>query len=463
MPLFSIPKRWDGRADVIVVGAGNAGLPAAISAAEKGVKVTVLEAGATSTSSLAKVTGGHNFAGTDMQKEKGIDDSPEKLLENALSKTEGSPDLWRVFAYKQLEAYDWIKKLVGKPVEVVYASTHNEIRLHRFKGIGPAWLKALKKEAVEKGIEIFYRHRANRLILDPKTGRVAGIRALHGDEAVNLMAKKAVILATGGFLNNRGLVKEFGPFAAGCVPGVPKTHRGDGLIMALDVGAATANISTAAAPSISICTTTKLTTQMWGQGPIMVNSNGKRWANEVGPAYNTTFKNLLEEYPDGLHFIIYDKKIRDAAVPDNYTKHKEYRANSIEELARAVSVDPNALTNSIHEYNSNIDEQGYDTLYGRRHWGGRAGKQPVPKIDAPPFYALKCYVSLSSAKGGLKINTKSQVVDLFGNAIPGLYAAGEIAGGLFAKPNVYLPGTFTVAGIVFGRIAGENAALESGA
>lgn len=461
MPLLAVPKKWDRTTDVIVVGAGNAGSPAAITAAEKGAKVLLLEAGAGHASSLAKVTGGHNFAGTDFQKGKGIDDSPQKMLDNVLEKTEGSPDLWRVFAYKQLEAYEWIKGLVGEPVAVMYAPPHNEMRLHRFKGMGPAWLKALRKELDEKGIEILFKQRVHRLILDPQTGSVIGIRSLHGTEAMNFRARKAVILATGGFLNNKELVKEFGPFAAGCIPAVPKTHRGDGLIMGLDVGAATANLSTAAAPSISICTTTKLTTQMWAQGPIMVNRDCHRWASEAGPPYNVTFKNLLEQHPDGLHFIIYDNKIRAAGAPDNYVRLKEFKADSIEGLAEAVSLDPRALMDTVHQYNSNIDQFGYDTVYGRRHWGGLAGKQPVPKIDSPPFYALKCQVSLTSAKGGLKINTKSQVIDLYGKPIPRLYAAGEITGGFFCKPNVYIPGTFTVLGIVFGRIAGENASLES--
>jgi fumarate reductase flavoprotein subunit len=464
MPLLSIPERWDTTTDVVVVGGGNAGLPAAIAAADAGSKVIVLEAGVNSTSSLAKVTGGHCFAGTDIQKEMGIDDSPKKLFEDALDKTQGSSALWRIFAYNQLEVYKWIKHIVGKPVTVMLGSPHNETRVHRFKGVGPAWIKALKKEAGKReNIEMLFKHRAMRLFLDPKTARVIGVKAQCGTQEVDIKARKAVILTTGGFLQNKDFVQEFGPFATGCIPAAPITHRGDGLRMALDVGAATANIATAAAPSISICTTTKLTTQLWAQGPIMVTAEGKRWCNEAGPhrSYNVLFKNLLEISPDGLHFVIYDRKIREAATPDNYLKHKEYKANSIVELAGVLSLDAGALTDTINRYNRNIDEYGYDIVFGRKFWGGLAGKQPAPKIDTPPYYALRCQVSLTSAKGGLKINTRSQVIDLFGDVIPGLYAAGEIAGGFFSKPNVYLPGTFSVLGIVFGKIAGKNAALES--
>ena len=460
MSLLNIPEGWDGEADVIVVGAGTAGLPAAITAADRGAKITVLEAWGGPASSLALIVGGTPFAGTDMQKEKGVEDSPDKLFNNATEVSGGSPDLWRVVADTQLQTYEWLKGIGAKPVELWPAPGHDEMRIHRWEGHGARVLKILRQTAEKRGIEILLKHRAERLILDPATGRVIGIRAKHEDKVVNCRARKGVILASGGFIRNKELVKEFGPHYVECVPVTPPTHMGDGLKMALQVGAATQGIGIAVCPSISVCTETNRTTIMLIQGAIAVNKDAKRWADEVGPPYNIMFGDLIRQYPDGLHFNIYDNKIREIASSEDYLRVKEYKADTIEELARAVSLEPEALVETINKYNSEIDRHGYDVKFGRRRWGARMGNKPPPKIDTPPFYAIKCKVSLSSLKGGLKINSKAQVVDQFGDAIPGLYAAGEVSGGLMGKPEFYYTGAMTLGAFVFGRVAGENVAAE---
>lgn len=460
MPSFHIPEQWDSEADVIVVGAGNAGLPAAITVADKKIKVMALETWGSTASSLAYIIGGTLFAGTDLQKAKGIEDSPEKLFKEAVEITQGSPDLWRVLADRQLETYEWLKGLGAKPIGVDHAPGHKEVRVHRFEGHGGRLLKILRKTAEEKGIKILFKHRAERLVLDPAKGRVIGIRVKHEEKDLHFRARKAVILASGGFIQNREFVKEFGPYSAGCLLGSAPAHFGDGLRMALDIGAATADIGAAASPSISVCTTTNLSTRMHGTGGIAVNEDGKRWADEVGPPYNIMMRDLILRYPDGLHFVIYDSKIRQEATPEAYQHVKEYKADTIEELARAAGLNPEALAETISEYNSDIDKYGYDKKFGRSKWGGTHGMEPVPKIDTPPFYAVICKVALSSCKGGVKINPKAQVVDQFGDVIPGLYAAGEVTGGLFGKPEAYYAGTMTLMGFVFGRVAGENAAAE---
>ena len=460
MSLFHIPEKWDDEADVIVVGAGTAGLPAAITATDRGAKVTVLEAWGGPASSLAYIVGGTPFAGTDFQKEKGIEDSPDKLFKNAVEVSGGSPELWRVIAGIELQTYEWLKELGARVVELWPAARHDEMRIHRWDGHGARVLKILRETAEKRGAEILFRHRAERLILDPATGRVIGVRAKHEDKALHFKARRGVILTTGGFIRNKDLIKEFGPHYVECVPVAPPTHMGDGLRMALQIGAATEGIGLAVCPSISVCTETSRTTVMRAQGAIAVNKDAKRWADEVGPPYNLTFGQLLRQYPDGLHFLIYDNKIREIASSEDYIHVKEYKADTIEELARAVSLEPEVLMRTIKDYNSSIDKHGYDIEYGRRWWGGRMGKEPPAKIDVPPFYAIRCKVSLSSLKGGLKINTKAQVVDQFGDVIPGLYAAGEVTGGLMGKPEYYYTGAMTLGSFVFGRVAGENATAE---
>ena len=462
MPSFHIPEKWDHEADVIVVGAGNAGLPAAITAADKGAKVTVLEAWGGPASSLALIAGGTPFAGTDLQKEEGIVDSPDRLFKDAVEISGGSPDLWRVLADRQLETYEWLKGLGAKSIELILGPGHDEMRIHRWEGHGARVLKILRETAEKRGVEILFKHRAERLILDPATDRVIGVSAKHEENVLHFKARKTVILATGGFIRNKELVREFGPSYVECVPVAPPTHMGYGLKMALAIGAATAGMGLAVCPSISVCTETNRTTIISSQGAIAVNKDAKRWADEVGPPYTITFRELLREYPDGLHFFLYDSKIREIGSSKDHIHVKEYKADTIEELARAAGLEPEALKATIDEFNSDIDKYGYDKKFGRRHLGRLHVKEPLQKIDTPPFYAIRCKVSLSSLKGGLKINTKAQVINQFGDVIPGLYAAGEVTGGLVGRPEAYYTGAMTLMGFVFGRVAGENAAAGGG-
>ncbi len=457
MPSLQIPETWDGEADVIVVGAGTAGLPAAITAADRGAEVIILETWSGPASSLALIAGGTPFAGTDLQQENGIQDSPEELFREAVETSGGSPELWRVVADTQLETYEWLKGLGAKAVELWSAPGNIVMRIHRWEGHGAHLLKILRETAESKGIKILFRHRARSLVLNPETNRVIGIKAEHADETLNFKARKAVILATGGFIRNKELVKEYGPYYANCVPVTPPTHLGDGLKMALDLGAATEGIGLAVCPSISVCTETNRTTTLHGSGSISVTRDARRWADEAGPPYTITLRELIRQYPDGAHFVIYDSKIREVASPESYRQVKEYKKDSIKELAQAVGLHPEALVETVSEYNSNIDKYGYDIKYGRRSWGASLGNQPPPKIDTPPFYAVKCKVSLSSLKGGIRINTRAQVMNQYGDVIPGLYAAGEITGGLTGKPEAYYTGSMTLGAFVFGRLAGENA------
>jgi fumarate reductase flavoprotein subunit len=464
MSLLPVPKKWNAEADVIVVGAGNAGLPAAIAATDKGAKVLILEAWGSPCSSLALIAGGTPFVGTDLQKEAGIKDSPEKVLKEAVEISGGSPELYGVLMARQLDTYEWLKTMGAKPIRLFNAPGHSEIRLHRFQGHGAGILKALIKAVQTRGIETYFKHRADRLIVDPVTGRVIGVRAKNEDKDVYFKANKAVILANGGFIRNKEMITEYGPTFLECVPVSPVTHMGDGLRMVLDIGGATSGIGVAVCPSISVCTTTNRTTVITDHGAIAVNQAGQRWWDEMcteSGTYSPRFREILRQDPHGgLHFNIYDSYIRQETSPEAYQHVKEFKADTLEELAEAAGIDPAGLVKTIEEYNSDIKKYAYDTKFGRKAWGGLHGKEPPPKVEKPPFYAIKCKVSISSLKGGVKINTRAQVVDNFDKPIPGLYAAGEVAGGFCGKPDAYYAGVMTLQGFVFGRVAGENAAIE---
>ena len=463
MSLSHVPKKWDGEADVIVIGGGNTGLPAAITANDKGAKVIVLEASSGMASSLAMIAGGTPFACTDIQKEKGIKDTAEALYEEAVKTTGGSPELWRAIADRQLETYEWLKSIGAKPVLLLLAPGQRVMRSIRFEGHGPGLCKVLRQAADDRKIEILQKHRAEKLILDPVKGRVIGVSAKVGNKALNFRARKAVILTTGGFCRNMELVKEYGPEYTECIPTAPPTHMGDGLKMALAAGAATAGIGLAVCPSMPACAVTGHSLSVGGFGGIIVNRDGQRWTNEVVPpmgSYTLSFKELLKYDPSGLHYYIFDEGVNKATPPGAARREKIFSADTIAGLEKALGIAPGALKTTINEFNTDIEKHGYDTKFGRRQQGMMDVNEPPKKLDKPPYYGIKCKVCLTSMKGGLKINPKNQVIDQFGDVIPGLYAAGEIAGGLMGIPSHYYTGTMTLQAFVQGRIAGDMAADE---
>lgn len=463
MSVSKVPKKWDGEADVIVVGGGNAGLPAAITAYDKGASVMVLEASGGMASSLAMIAGGTPFTGTDLQKAEGIKDSPDQLYKEAVKVSGGDPDLWRALADRQEEVYEWLKSIGAKPELVLLAPGHLVRRSIKFEGHGPALCKILRETVASKKIDIRYHHRAEKLIQDPDSGRVIGVAAKHEGKVKNFRAKKAVILTTGGFSQNLAIVKEFGPHYSDLISTAPKTHQGDGLKMAMAIGASTDGLGLAVCPSMPVGAETLQFVNSGLMGGITVDRWGKRFGNEATEdlgTYTEKHKICLDRDPTGLHISVADQAIRDLNEPPGKTKEPIYKADTIAELEKQLDIPTGNLQETVNEYNSDIGKYGYDKKYGRRLQGMRWPEKPVMKIDTPPYYAVKNKICLTSMKGGLRINAKCQIIDQFGEVIPGLYAAGEISGGLERIPHHYYTGRMTVQAFTQGRIAGDVAADE---
>jgi flavocytochrome c len=463
MTYSQVPQKWDGEADVIVVGGGNTGIPAAITAHDKGAKVIVLEASTGMASSLAMIAGGTPFAGTDFQKEQGVEDSPDQMYEEAIAVGGGSPELWRALVDRQLDAYYWLKSIGAKPEALQLAPGHKVRRSIRFEGHGVGLCNLLREALKKAKIDVRYKHRARKLIYDCDKGRVVGITAESDGKTLSFRARKAVILATGGFCQNLKLVKEYGPQYADLVPTAPPQHQGDGLVMAMAIGAGTSNIGLAVCPSLPICAETGALLTSSGLGGIAVNRHGERWANEATSdldAYTMRYHDIIAQDPTGLHFVISDERARQEDPYKRKGKEKIYQADTIEELEKILGIDPAGLKKTLDEYNSDIEKYGYDRKLDRRLQGMAYPNEPVHTIETPPYYGIKCKVCLTSMKGGLRINAKTQVLTQFGDVIPGLYAAGEIAGGLMGIPSKYYTGTMTVQCFTQGVIAGDVAAAE---
>lgn len=454
-----MPKQWENEADVVVVGAGNAGLPAAIMAADAGAKVVVLETMPYTASSLALVQVGPAFAGTDIQKAEGIDDSPELFFRDGMEKAKGLPEMWRLFTDYQLDTYYWSKKIGLKFGELFALPGHSTKR--GFFIDAENWLQILERTAREKKVEIKFLHRAMRLIRNPQSGRIAGLKVKVKGKMESFRANRAVVLASGGFGRNRDMVMEYGPKYINCAPIMPPGHLGDGLKMAMAEGADTRGIGIAVVPSFQVDAVTSTGNMGFIAyvGGIFVNVNGKRFYDEsTRNSWHGLLSKAAMAQPGSICWIVYDEKIKRNVMPSKFGKAKSDKADTIEGLAEKAGIDVKGLKESLERYNSDIDHFGYDTEFDRRTLAGMGGL-PV-KIDTPPYYAIKSKASTTSFKGGLKVNTLLQVVNKYDEAIQGLYACGEIVGGLWGPGGTYLPCTSVSSALTFGRIAGRNAAAE---
>ena len=346
----SIPKKWDYEADVIIVGAGTAGLPAAVVAAEAGAKVAILELMSYCASSLALVNVGPAFAGTDVQKEQGVDDSPEQYYKDGVELAKGVPEMWRVYTDNQLDTYYWCKKIGVKFGELFAPPAHTRKRGFFVKGSD--MLRVLEKTAKEKGVEILFLHRATRLITDPQTGRVLGlkVRAKDSKEEKNFKARKAVIITTGGFGRNHEMVEEYGPEFVDWIPTMPPGHLGDGLKMALAIGAGTKDLGHAVCGSFAVDVVSKTGVMdfVGYAGGIMVNVNGQRFWDE---ATRKSFYGMLSEkgmeQPGGFFYVVFDDKAKNKVRSGKLGKAKPFQGNTIEELAEKAGIDPKGLKETI--------------------------------------------------------------------------------------------------------------------
>ncbi len=454
-----LPKKWDRQTDVLIVGAGGAGLSAAIEAARAGAKVMVTEKQPVPGGSTAISGGQFTLAPTPMQKEQGINDSTELFYNDLIKigKGKADPDLVKALVDNAASAFDFLTSVGAKFFKI---NTYAGMSVPRAHQANPGEvITLLRKEAEKRGATVTLNMAAVRLYANPN-GRVVGavVRPGKGKE-ISVRARKAVILASGGFGRGVDLLNEYGSLPLNlCIPMAAPGITGDGLKMAMDLGAATRDITMGIGPDLGPSTPVDVETRMITmpiyQGAVMVNKNAKRFAPESA-SYNVLSTVALSQ-PDALIYQIADSKVyAEAQTRTNSNKGKPRKADSIPDLAGMLGLDPQALQATIDRYNSYVDA-GKDPEFNRTTLVGNSGK-PV-RIDTPPFYGYITKPAILSTKGGMRVNPKAQMVGIYGEVIPGLYTAGEMMGGVHGRG--YITGTAIAKAIVFGRIAGKNAAGE---
>lgn len=461
-------REWQQETDVVVVGGGLAGYCAACEAAEQGAEVRILEKQPETGGSTALSSGFFAFAGTDLQRERGIEDSNELLIRDLKSAggDENDTQLLQVYAKYQLDAYDWLKAAGVRFRGVELASGHSAPRAHAADVEG--LMRAVVARAERTGrVATLLGAPAERLLRPEANGRVLGLRATVNGLRCSIRARRGVVLAAGGFSRNAGMLKSFVPGQAAAVFYGGAGNTGDGIRMAWGLGAGFrdfGHIKGTFGFHINARTEegrgwTKLFVY---RGAIAVNTEGRRFIDE-----SRTYKLLGDavlEQPGAMAYQIFDQGIMDTGSDgvSPFDFHSAQRrglvieAKTPEVLADKIGIDPGVLAATVRRYNGFV-EQGRDDDFGRDGLSNHYGR--LVKIERAPFYAYATTSGLLATYCGLTVDTETRVLDVFGSPIEGLFAAGEIMGGFHGVS--YLTGSALGKCVVFGRIAGRNAAMLS--
>ncbi|GAA2215258.1 FAD-dependent tricarballylate dehydrogenase TcuA [Nonomuraea monospora] len=483
--------------DVIVVGGGNAGFSAAHAARERGARVLLLEKGA------AGEAGGNSFytAGAFRFPFSGLDElrplieqdprhattdvppyTAEDFLADMKRVTDGrcDPVLTDVLVGDAAEAVRW---LAGKGIRwrLMYERQAYESDGHwRFfgglvvgtSGGGKGLIAGHTEAALASGVEIRYGAAVTAL---PRDGqRVTGVEYRDASGAVHEVSASAVVLAAGGFeADPDRRARHLGPeWRRAKIRGNP-LNTGEVLDLAIAAGAqpygdwtschSTAWDANAPDGGGNRTLTNQLTRQSYPVG-IVVNREGRRFVDEGADYRNYTYAKYGREIlrqPGGVAFQLFDATSRPLLRSEEYDSHPitAAQADTLAELAAALGIDPAGLEETVARFNASIDD---GVPFDPSVKDGRAAAVQPPKsnwalaLDAPPYYGYAVTCGITFTFGGVRVDTDARVLDGGGAPIPGLYAAGELVGGLFS--GNYPGGSGLTSGTVFGRRAGTHAA-----
>ena len=446
--------------DVVVIGGGGAGFAAAVSAKEAGANVILVEKLA-SVGGNTLISGGEYAApANDIQKEEGIEDSKE-LFAKDVEEAGGNPELIKVLADKATEDAYWLRDDIG--VEwldsLMFFGGHSVKRsLIPAAHTGNELIKNYLKKAEELGIEVLTETDVKEIL--SKDGKVCGIKAETKDGELVVNAK-SVVVASGGFGANADMCyendKEIDEHVLSTnSPGA----TGDGILMAEKLGADTVDMDKIQLYPVCDVETGKLLycgdTRLVG-GALLVNKEGKRFVEELGTRREISM--AIKAQTDYVGYVLWDETSNEktGTMKSNPEEAKSLfdrglmvKADTLDELADHFGIDKDALLETVKTFNENSAKKE-DPEFNLRMLGWQ--------VKDAPFYMMKAAPAVHHTMGGLKINTDAQVLNKDGEWIDGLYAAGEVTGGIHGSNRL---GSVAMADItVFGRIAGENAAANA--
>ncbi|MBC8338176.1 MAG: FAD-binding protein [Rhodospirillales bacterium] len=485
-----IPKKWDKEADVVIVGFGGAGAASAVTAFDLGgADVLILE----------KAPEGKEGGNTRIAAQGYLNtSSAEKAAAylKALCGPRTVPDeMIRVWAEEMCLNNDWLAGLGGDPQEhqhqpegIEFPDLPGSDCVHKFHdgptyGYSLTW-KRFESLVKERPIPIIYETPARELIQDRTTRDILGVRAENGGKSFFVKARKAVILTCGGFENNQEMIRKYLPGLPYCYASGTPYNEGDGISMALAVGADLWHMDNYAGPSMALKVPEIPTTfsmqalhfsKVMPGGMIVVGPDARRFADEKFKTrhgkvlLNGAWRPLPIQCP---MYMVFDQTMMAAGPLYNKTPNRGWTAvierydwsddNSAElekgwikradtpgALAKIIGLDPEALTETVEHWNA-LAEAGKDTDFGRALM--------LAPLKEGPCYAVELSPSMINTQGGPRRNEKGQIVQPDGTPIPRLYSAGEL-GSIYS----YLyQGTGNIGEcLAFGRISGRNATAET--
>ncbi len=438
-------------ADIVVIGAGGAGMAAAMQAVQNGAtNVVILEKMPQTGGNTIRTTGGMNAAATELQATEGIEDSVQLMIEDTMKggKNLNDPELVKVLAEKSADGVKWVTENGGDLSEVGMFGGASVKRIHKPTGgsaVGPMLVKMFNENMDKLNIPVLLETKADQIIVED--GKIAGVKASNKDGEFTIDCK-AVVLATGGFAGNAEMVVEYNPALTGFGTTNHAGATGDGIAMAKELGAQLVDIEQIQThPTVHPETQTMYTEAVRGNGAILVNKEGKRFVNEL--LTRDVVSEAILAQTDKESYIVFDQKVRDglSAIEKYISAGIIYEADTIEGLAEQIGVDATALKATMDTY------AGYQAAGNDAEFGRESMEEP---LTTAKYYAGLCAPAVHHTMGGVKINTNTEVLKEDGSSIPGLFAAGEVTGGVHGANR--LGGNAVTDIVVFGRIAGENAA-----
>ena len=456
--------------DIVIIGAGPAGMTAGIYAAEGGADVLVLEKMATVGGAGAISSGATDSYGSTFAKEKSVEDSADKLKADMMTAGHNynQEDLVDLFIANSGETFDWLVSLGVAYGDPTPSEEHSVNRVFLAQGSGVSITNAIEKKCEEAGVEILMQTRATELLTED--GRVTGVLAESSDGTEYEIDADAVVLATGGYGANRDLLTD----ALAAVPYYGAAcSTGDGHIMAQNVGAELVHMDFGKVypggweyedgkAKISLGYTLLAVQQ---EGAIIVNSDGVRTFREGGLNYE--FKNSIRSDKNNVNYLVLDaaafevwknavnskargnlgseEDIENAVAANGASKPIIYHADTLEEVAALAGMDGDALKATVERWNGFV-AQGKDEDFGRT---------TLPRgIGEGPYYLIAEKTRFATTLGGVVINTNFEVHPAAGDTIPGLYAIGEIAFGVNGDDTIQ--GTPLTWAISSGRLLGQQ-------
>ena len=486
-------------ADVVVVGAGGAGMTAAITAAAEGKSVVIVESQPMVGGNSVRATGGMNAGKTVYQDEnefgesagveKTLKTAAEKYADNetitALAKTVSEqwaayqanptgyfdsvelmeldtmiggkgindPELVETLCANSADAIDWldehgitlhnVSSFGGASVKRIHRPVNAE---GKTVSVGSYMIPLLEENCKKAGVQILLNTTANEILTDAN-GAAAGIKATGSTGETVTVNAKAVVLTTGGFGANLDMVVKYKPELKGFMTTNAAGIQGQGIEMAEAIGAATVDMDQIQIhPTVEANTAALITEGLRGDGAVLINAEGKRFIDEVGTRDVVSAAEIAQT--GSYSWLVVDQAMVDASsVIQGYIK-KGYTVTgeTYEELGKAMGVDAAAFAETMDKWNGYVEAKN-DPDFGRTSFAN--------PLNTAPYYAVKVTAGVHHTMGGLKINANTEVLNEKGEVIPGLFAAGEVTGGVHGANR--LGGNAVADFTVFGRIAGAAA------